>query len=93
MANTNSDDVTPIDVASGVAGRPIPVGDQPYAMAVTPDGRTVYVTNVLSNDVTPIDVATNTAGEPIEAGVVPAGVAVTPDGKTAYVTTSPSQAR
>jgi YVTN family beta-propeller protein len=55
-------------------------------VAVTPDGKTAYVTNYGDGTVTPITVATNTAGTPITVGSNPLGVAVTPDGKTAYVT-------
>ena len=54
-------------------------------MAVTPDGRTVYVVNLLSGTVTPIRTATNTALPPIRVGTDPRAIAITPDGKTAYV--------
>jgi len=80
--------VTPITVATNTAGTPIPVGDAPFAVAVTPDGSTAYVANFSSSDVTPIAVATNTAGTPIPVGNDPFGVAVTPDGATLYVTNS-----
>lgn len=46
-------------------------------MAITPDGKTTYVTNRASNTVTPIDVATNTPGVPIPAGSFPFGIAIT----------------
>src|SRR6266581_1208562 len=35
--------VTPIDIPAGMAGRPIRAGPNPQALAVTPDGRTLYV--------------------------------------------------
>jgi len=53
-------------------------------MAVTPNGRTLYVLN--SGSDTPIQVATNTAGIPIPVPHEPFILAVTPDGKTLYVT-------
>lgn len=37
--------VTPVNLASRKAGKAIPVGADPAAVAVTPDGRTVYVAN------------------------------------------------
>ena len=55
-------------------------------VAVTPDGKHVYVTNDGSNTVSVIRTATNTVvGLPIPAGLRPTGVAVTPDGKHVYV--------
>ena len=78
--------VTPIDTATGTAGTPITVGSAPYAIAITPDGATAYVTNTGNGTVTPIATATNTAGTPIPVGARPFGIAITPDGATAYVT-------
>ena len=86
VTNSGSDSVTPIDLATGTAGTPILVGDNPAGVAITPDGATAYVTNRGSDNVTPIDLATGTAGTPITVGDNPAGVAITPDGATAYVT-------
>ncbi len=86
VTNSGSDSVTPIDLATGTAGTPILVGDNPAGVAITPDGATAYVTNRGSDNVTPIDLATGTAGTPILVGDNPAGVAITPDGATAYVT-------
>jgi DNA-binding beta-propeller fold protein YncE len=52
--------VTPISTATKLRGRPIRVGSQPWYLAVTPNGKTVYVPNENSGTVTPI--ATNTPG-------------------------------
>jgi len=41
-------------------GKPIRVGNYPTAMAMTPDGRTLYIANSSSHTVTPISTATNT---------------------------------
>ena len=83
----SSDSVTPIDTATNTPGKAIAVGSGPVGVAVTPDGKTAYVTNSGSASVTPIDTATNTPGAAIPVGVLaPDGVAVTPDGKTVYVT-------
>jgi YVTN family beta-propeller protein len=77
--------VTPIATATNTAGPPIAVGNEPIRVAITPDGKTAYVTNIGSNTVTPIATATNTAGLPIRTGDEPGAIAITPDGKTAYV--------
>ncbi len=80
-----SGSVTPIATATNTAGPPIPAGDLPISMAITPDGKTAYVANFSSGTVTPIATATNTAGPPIRTGSNPFDIAITPDGKTAYV--------
>jgi DNA-binding beta-propeller fold protein YncE len=75
--------VTPVDLATHTPGRPIRFSTPPFAIAITPDGKTAYVSN--GNDaVTPIDLATNTPGKPIHIGH-PFAIAITPNGKTAYV--------
>jgi len=63
----------------------IGVGRLPLRIAITPDGKTAYVTNSLAGSVTPIDLNTNTAGPAISIGGQLQGVAITPDGRTAYV--------
>jgi YVTN family beta-propeller protein len=85
VANYDANTVTPIDLATGTAGTPIPGGNSPGAIAITPDGKTAYVADVYGNTVTPIDLATGSAGTAIPAGNGPDAIAITPDGKTAYV--------
>ena len=78
--------VTPVLVGSGKARKPIKVATGPDALAVGPDGRTVWVTSLSQPGfVTPIQTATNTASARIKVGDAPFAVAVTPDGKTAWV--------
>src|SRR5580693_4432391 len=77
--------VTPILTATNTALAPITVGQDPRALAITPDGKTIYVTNYQSGTVTPIRTATNTALAPVKVGGNPWAIAITPDGKTAYV--------
>jgi YVTN family beta-propeller protein len=91
--------VTPIATATNTPGKPITTGATPEAMAITPDGQTVYVAslgacpsagtlgpeNCRPALVTPIATATNTPGQPITVGPGPFAMAITPDGKTVYV--------
>jgi YVTN family beta-propeller protein len=80
--------VTPINLASRRAEHPITVGNGPTGMAITPDGSTVFVTNLNSGSVSPISTAANTAGSPI---AVPGGpVAVTVAKGAAWVVDAPS---
>ena len=88
MVNTYSNSVTPISTATNIADPAIPVGNDPGAIAITPDGKTAYVTNQYSTWVTPIDTATNTAGPPIQIGTGSGAIAMTPNGQTAYVAAS-----
>jgi YVTN family beta-propeller protein len=76
-----------IDTATNTVTRsPIPVGNEPFGVAVTPDGRKVYVANITDGTVSVISTATNTVtGSPIPVGTTPYGVAVTPDGSKVYV--------
>ena len=93
VANFNSGTVTPIATATNTAGSPITTGNQPFDIAITPNGKTAYVANgayVGPGTVTPIATATNTAGPPITTGTEPQDIAITPDGKTAYVTNAGS---
>jgi YVTN family beta-propeller protein len=77
--------VTPIDTATNTPGPQIPAGNQPRFIAITPDGKTAYVTNSGTDTVTPIQTATNTAEPAITVGYEPYALAITPDSKTAYV--------
>ncbi|TVL94153.1 serine/threonine-protein kinase [Streptomyces sp. SAJ15] len=64
----------------------IGVGSGPGGVAVSPDGRRVYVANYDSSSVSVIDTATDrTVGDPIPVGDLPIGLAVSPDGRRAYV--------
>jgi YVTN family beta-propeller protein len=60
------------------------VGGHLDSLAVSPDGKYVYVTN--GEVVSVIDTSTNKLLTPIKAGDKPYGVAVSPDGKYVYVT-------
>src|SRR5262249_58331827 len=64
--------VSVIATASNVVLAVIPVGNQPFGVAVSPDGSKVYVANENSNTVSVIDTATNTVvGSPIPVGRAP----------------------
>jgi DNA-binding beta-propeller fold protein YncE len=66
------------------------VGDSPSSVAVSPDGRTVYLANS-SDSITPVSAGTGKAGRPIAiSGGSPGGsgdagsMAITPDGRTLF---------
>jgi len=90
VVNSASNSVTPVDLATRRAGKPIRVGADPQAIAIAPDGATAYVVNSESGTVTPIATAARRAGRPIRVGSDPQAIAITPDGRTAYVTNAGS---
>jgi hypothetical protein len=63
-------------------------------VAVSPDGRSAYVTNVDGNSISQYDVGSNGALTPKSPASVatsqPGGVAVSPDGRSVYVTNFPN---
>ena len=58
--------------------KPIRLGAAPWAIVITPDGKTAYVVNSAPGTVIPIDTATNKAGPPIRVGGYPYAIVITP---------------
>jgi YVTN family beta-propeller protein len=54
----------------------IPVGKRPWNMAITPDGKKLYVANGRSNSISVIDTASNQKVADIAVGELPWGVAI-----------------
>jgi len=67
VTDQSSNNVLVIDTATNmVVGSPIVVGEEPVAVAITPDSTRAYVTNISSDNVSVIDTATNmTVGPPL----------------------------
>jgi DNA-binding beta-propeller fold protein YncE len=87
VINSGGGTVTPIDLATNTAGKPIDVPGEPVALTAAPDGKTGYIINGFpSRTVTRIDLATNKLGKPITLIDPPYGIVMAPDGKLAYVT-------
>jgi DNA-binding beta-propeller fold protein YncE len=61
------DTIVPISTVTNTAGKPIRVSSPVDALAITPDGETLYAASSTptGNTVTPISTATNTPGKPI----------------------------
>ena len=65
--------MVPIRTATNTALKPIKIGTGqpgqpgPSPIAITPDGKTAYVVNLIAGTVTPISAATNTPGRPVVA--------------------------
>ncbi|MBQ7568164.1 carboxypeptidase regulatory-like domain-containing protein [bacterium] len=90
MGTQNSGEVVAIDPMSGVAQNALPVGMNPTDMAISPDGRFLYVVNSGSGDVSVIDAWMFTEMGRIRVGASPQKVAISPDGQRVFVTNKAS---
>src|SRR6202041_2578824 len=65
-----------------------PEGSTPDALAISPDGKTLYVANADNNCVAVVDIAVPSQSQVrgfIPTGWYPTALAVTPDGKTLLI--------
>jgi len=74
-----------VDVAEAEIDQVIQVGAVPKFVAVTPDDRTVLVTNWCTYDLSVVDTETGSEVRRIDIGRFPRGIAVTQDGSKAYI--------
>jgi YVTN family beta-propeller protein len=74
-----------IDTASGNVSASIPAGHSAHGVAVTPDGKRLYVCNRFDNCVSVIDLETKREITRVPATREPCGAVVTPDGKSVFV--------
>src|SRR5262249_5788433 len=75
----NKEFVVPISTATGAVGKAIVLRGHPYVMALTPDGKTLYVVCAGfpgPQEVVPVHTATNTAGKAINTGMQPGAIAI-----------------
>jgi hypothetical protein len=86
VASLNNPRAVALDTVSGRQGSPVGGLAGTRAIAVTPDGRTVYLARW--DRVTPLDAATETAGPDIAVGEGASDLAVSPDGRTLLVTST-----
>jgi PQQ-dependent catabolism-associated beta-propeller protein len=75
-----------IDPATGKSLRRIPLGEDPEAFDLSPDGKTIYVSSEDDAAAVFIDAATGKKLKEVKVGQEPEGVKVSADGKLLYVT-------
>jgi len=74
-------DLYPVDTATGAIGKVIKVASNPSEIAVTPNGRDLYVLG--ASEVTPVVTATFAAAAAVK--LTATGIAVSPNSNTAYL--------
>ncbi len=82
VVNPDADSVTRLDTRTMQADPPIPVGQEPWAVAVAPDGL-VVVANRASGS---ISLLRGGQRSDLPVGAEPSGLALSPDGRHAYLT-------
>jgi YVTN family beta-propeller protein len=75
-----------MDIGTGMVLANVPVGDEPEGVAVSPDGKLVYVTVEGDNVLVAVDPVTFAVIKRIPVGKRPRSVAFAKDGAHAYVT-------
>lgn len=96
VANANTDNITVIDTKTDKVTETISVspykaakyGSTPNGLALSPDGKTLYVANANNNDVAVVHISTE--GNSSVSGLIPAGwyptaIALGPEGKTLFI--------
>lgn len=86
LACTESNAADVFDPATAKSLRRVPLGDEPEAFDVSPDGRTIYVSNEDEGEASFVDAQTGKVTKTIKVGQEPEGVKVSADGRTLYVT-------
>jgi YVTN family beta-propeller protein len=82
---TYGDTVWVVNTATRAVTGSITVGTQPGAMAISPNGSTLYVANSLSGTVSVVDTAADQAVNTFNVGSGPDSLAISPNGATLYV--------
>jgi YVTN family beta-propeller protein len=77
VVNTIDSTVTPVNLPTGTAARPLAVGSYTYPTAITLSGRTAIVIEPYGSSISLIDTRTNHVYAPITVGAFPMAAAVT----------------
>jgi YVTN family beta-propeller protein len=85
IPNYNANNVSVIKTTDNTLVTTIPVGTNPWGVAVQQGGSRVYITNLHSNNVSVIDTTTNTVSATIPVDAAPRGVTVRQQDGRVYV--------
>ena len=84
-ADHRADGIAIVDVASGKVDRVLQAGTDPETFAISPDGRTLYVSNEDKGAISAVTIDGSRATLSTPVGEEPEGAAVTPDGARLFV--------
>jgi YVTN family beta-propeller protein len=82
----SADGIGVVDLSTFKLLRILPGGQDPEAFDLSPDGKTLVISNEETAEVTVLDVATGKVTRRIPVGREPEGVTFRPDGKFVYIT-------
>ncbi|MEQ8189212.1 MAG: beta-propeller fold lactonase family protein [Candidatus Eremiobacterota bacterium] len=85
LGTAKNGEVVFINTVDNTVEDTVTVGENPYGLAITPDGKKLYVANRNSNSISVIDVLKKEVTNTIKAGLNPTKVTITPDGKKLFV--------
>jgi YVTN family beta-propeller protein len=86
MGNQTGGELIAIDTETNSVMYHVTVGQNPCGVAVTPDGKKVYVANQNSANVSVVDTGSKQVIATVPVDYSPVRIAITPDGTKAYVT-------
>jgi YVTN family beta-propeller protein len=81
-----ADGIAVVDLARRALVATLPSGPDPETLDLSPDGKTLFLSNEDTAQLTAIDLATGTPRGVVGVGHEPEGVTVRPDGKVVFVT-------
>ena len=81
-----ADGIGVVDLASRTLLRTYPSGQDPEAFDLSPDGRTLYVSNEETAEMSALDLASGSITKRVPVGEEPEGVTTSPDGGMVWVT-------
>src|SRR5688572_6026732 len=85
-ADKTKDGIAAVDITTRQLRATYPGGSDPEAFAISPDHRTIYVSNEDVGMASALDVETGQVAYSLRVGDEPEGVGITPDGRYVYVT-------
>jgi YVTN family beta-propeller protein len=85
-ADRTADGIGLVDLQSGALVRKYQSGQDPESFAISPDGKTLYVSNEDAAEMSVVDLDSGNIRGRVKVGEEPEGVTVRPDGRVVYVT-------
>ncbi|HTM50278.1 MAG TPA: beta-propeller fold lactonase family protein [Bryobacteraceae bacterium] len=82
----SADGIGVVDAKANKLVRKIDAGSDPEQFAISPDGKTLYVSNEDDGGLSFVDVASGKVVTTLKTGEEPEGVTLSPDGRQVYVT-------